>query len=164
MSYRSVFFSFLLLCTSVSIFYSCKKDNSAIENTWWQVDQKQYQGNASAGVFLERDTATVFGAATDNKDALLLLFKKKPVAGRYYIVDTRIKTKAIDYADDECSMMIYDVLEKKSYWSFYHHEGVVDISLNGKKVIAKFSNVKLGLLDVNLDIYEVNASGSVQEK
>lgn len=164
MRLRSLVFSILLLLGSIVFFYSCKKENPAVINTWWQVNQKRFESNKNAGVLLVTDTATIFGAASNNKDAVVIVFKKKPDAGRYYVVDTRIKTSAAAYADNECAILITDILGLKSYWSFFHHEGVVDVSYSGKKMKASFTNVKLGLIDESLIITESFASGNIVEK
>lgn len=164
MRLRSFLFSTILLLGSVVFLYSCKKDSSAVSNTWWQVDQKRFESNKNAGVVLETDTATIIGAASENKDAIVIIFNKKPVSGRYYVVDTRIKANAATYDDNECAILITDRQGLKSYWSFFHHEGVVDVSYSGKKMQASLSSVKLGLVDESLNITEVFASGSIIEK
>lgn len=160
------FFTFLsALVVSTILIVSCKKENTAVASTWWSVDNVTFEANNSAGVFLQTDTAALFGASSRNKDGIIILFKKAPTTGAYNLIDISKKTKAADYADNECSMLITQPNEKKSYWSLYEDGGVVNISVSGKKLTAQFDDLKLALVDVTtLDLTEVRASGRIVEK
>lgn len=152
---------------SVILLSSCKKENSAVANTWWNVDNYSFEANNSAGVLMPTDTATLLMASSSNKDAIVILFKNTPTAGAYNLIDIRAKAKAVEYADNECSMLITQATDKKSYWSLYDDGGIVNISVSGKKVTAEFNNVKLGYVDLTtpaLNVTEVTASGKIVEK
>lgn len=157
------FFSALI---SLTFLYSCKKDNSASEGTQWSVDSFNFSSDKKAGVMLETDTATLFGASTTSKDAILLLFKKRPSAGMYYVVNTQVKTNVSMYEDNECSMIITNKTGGVViYLPLTDDAGTVDISVSGKKITASFSNVNLGYIDPSSgDLVPSLASGTIIEK
>lgn len=165
MKLTSFVYSTLFVLVLSLLTFSCKKDKSpAVSDTWWQVDAKTFNANSNAGVMIQNDTATIFGASTKNNDAILIAFKNKPSTGVYHLIDIREKPKANLYADDECGILITSKSENKSYFSLFEDGGLVHIQVNGKKTTASFTNVKLGLLDENLNIIESLASGNIVEK
>lgn len=165
MKLTSYFYSTLFVLAVSLLTFSCKKDKSpAVSDTWWQVDAKTFNSNNNAGVLIQNDTATIFGASTKDNDAILIVFKNKPTDGIYHLIDTRVKTSANLYADNECAMLITSKNEKKSYWSLFEDGGMVSVQVKGKKTTATFTNVKLGLIDESLNITESFASGNIVEK
>ncbi len=165
--FKSKFSIFLLgVIISSSIFWSCKKDTSAQEGTNWSVDNYKFNSDKKAGFVIERDTATLFGATSESRDAILILFKKKPTAGMYYVVNTQVKTNVAMYDDNECSMIITNKSGGiAAYIPLVDDAGSLDMSVSGKKLTATFSNVNLGYIDpTSGDLVESIASGTVIEK
>ena len=159
-------FLFLSILISTTLFFSCKKDNAAVDGTNWSVDGFQFNSNNQGGVLIENDTATLFGAGTTSKDAILFLFKEKPSAGVYTVVNVQTKPNIALYDDNECNVIITNKSgDVPAYLSLADDAGVVNVSVSGKKLTATFSNLKLGYLDKNsAEIVNAYASGTVIEK
>jgi hypothetical protein len=145
---------------------SCKKDPSAVEGTQWSVDDFKFSADKNGGFFFENDTSALFGANSKSKDAIILLFKSKPAAGVYFVVNTQTKPSTQMYEDNECSMLITNKTGGVPlYLCLVEDAGTIDISYSGKKIIASFSNVKLGYIDLGSgDIVDATASGTIIEK
>lgn len=163
--FRKSFPLFVLMTLfSVVALYSCKKENTAVAETQWFVDDYIFQANNQGGVLLQTDTGAVFGAGTSDKDLILIGFKSNIAAGTYKLANTTKKTKREDFADDECALTITHGKDKL-YMSLYDDGGVINITQSGKKYTATFNNVRLGYIALpTTDIIEVSASGKIVEK
>lgn len=160
----TIFLSSILF--SAILLFSCKKDNPAVESTKWSVDGYQFTSDNQGGVLIETDTGALFGAGTTSKDAIVILFRNKPIAKSYEVVNIVNKPKVVDYTDDECSIMITNKSGNVAvYLPLLDSAGVVNVSQSGKKITATFDNVRMGYLDATSgDLVEVSASGNIVEK
>lgn len=160
--------SFLFILTvfiSLTLLFSCKKDNPAVSGTQWTVDDITFSADKNGGFFFQNDTAAIFGANTKSKDAVLLLFKSKPAEGVYSVVNFQKKSKPSLLEDNECIILVTNKSSKIAYFSLREDVGKINISNSGKKITATFSDLNLGYIDVaSGDIVDAIVSGTIIEK
>ncbi|MCO5233520.1 MAG: hypothetical protein LC105_00175 [Chitinophagales bacterium] len=170
MNKLKVTFSIFLLALFISSisFYSCKKESaeSSKSDSTWSIDNYQFTANNNGGILIVSDTGSLFGATDKSKNTILILFKNSPQPGVYQVVNSLTKTSSAMYNNDDCSMMITNKAVNNSvFLSILDSAGVVNISKEGSKLKAVFSNVKLGIVDkVSASIVPAYASGVIVEK
>ena len=159
------FLLFLSVFFALTVFISCKKDNPAVEGTTWRVDTTSFVADKNGGFFFQNDTAAIFGASSKSKDVIFFIFKTKPSPGVYNVINTVSKPDIPTYDDNECSVIITTKNPQNIYLPVTDDVGTVNISVSGKKMIATFSDLKLGFIDpLSADIVVAFASGSIIEK